>query len=220
MKTKYYLLDFDETLVTSTITWGLEHSVPKLIQKYDLNLDEAMFSKLVIEAIKRTSAGDDVSTVAQDIFVKMNWQPSLYTELLNDVMSNYKPRVFDDVLPFLTMLRQAQKKVVIVSNNPRTAKTIPLLNLSPFFDAVVTPMDCMDQVHKPDIRMWDCVQGIIEINDLSDCLMIGDDPWSDAEFALRVGINYILVDRKSRFTSMPDYERFQWVKSLKDIAID
>ena len=95
----YWFLDFDETLATSGITWGLKYAFPRLIKEHNLPFDAARFHQVVLRIQAQDSqAGGDPRPLLDMLFEAMQWPAELAPALLEDIYHNYQPELFEESL--------------------------------------------------------------------------------------------------------------------------
>jgi FMN phosphatase YigB (HAD superfamily) len=104
-------------------------------------------------------------------------------------------------------------------NNPRTPEIAEHLGIARFFTRIFTPKLCEGCKPKPHIGLWDYVVRHVSSIDINNSVMIGDDPWSDGEFAQKVGLPCWILDRNDRFSSMRGSVPYNWIKSLTAIPL-
>ncbi|MCC6801982.1 MAG: HAD family hydrolase [Anaerolineae bacterium] len=216
---KTWLVDFDETLASGSITWAFQNTFPKFIREYNLQTDPARLREVMLELQERASRDPDPAPLLDDLFTTMGWRPELKQPLLKDVLSSYQPTLFDDTLPFLRALRNNDQRILVVSNNPRTPDQAHLLGIEPLVDRVVTPWTYPDALPKPHRSLWD--QLIIQETriDPQTAVVVGDDPWSDGEFAEACGLSCWIVDRLNRFEELCAQRQYLRVQKLLDITL-
>lgn len=214
-----WFLDFDETLATSAITWGLDYAFPKLIAQHRLSNDLVRFHQAILVAQERTNRESDLRSILYDLFEALDWPHELEDALMGDIFTNYQPELFDDAVPFLEQLRQKGRKVYIVSNNPISPKHIEALDLGRYVTQIFTPKLYPNCQPKPHRSLWDAITAsYAEINPRTS-VFIGDDPWSDGAFAENCDLPCWLVDRMDRFGALHAKQPYRRVRSLLEIPI-
>jgi FMN phosphatase YigB (HAD superfamily) len=213
----YWLLDFDDTLASGPVTWGLVHAFPKLIRDHALPVDDGIFRQAILRAQERSNTEFDPRPILHDLFLDLGWPAALEEPLLNDVAQNYRPELFPDAAPFLDRLRVEGCAVLVVSNNSRSAQLVSQLGLQSVIDRVFTPRFCPGTLPKPHRSLWDhlCTQ----FDDLTpdNAVMVGDDPWSDGAFAENAGVPCWIVDRGNRYSALVATRPYRWAISLLHI---
>lgn len=218
--TTYWFLDFDDTLASGPTTWGLKHALPKLIRQNQLSFDGERYQRAVLATQEQVAGSRDILPALNGLFDEMGWPHSLQAQLLEDLRTGYQPEFFSDALPFLQRLQEKQKQVYIISNNPRSPLLVEQMGISQYIQRCFTPDVCTGARPKPDATLWNCVLSAGIGADVSNSVMIGDDPWSDGTFAENCGLTCWIVDRGNRFASdrypVVSYRRAQ---SLLDIPV-
>ncbi|MBX3061559.1 MAG: HAD hydrolase-like protein [Anaerolineae bacterium] len=215
----YWLLDFDDTIASGPMTWALDHAIPRLIAEHRLRYTQSQLDSAVLRAQQRSNQEFDLLPIVRDFFTEMNWSPELQDRLINDVLNGYQPELFPEVSAFFERLRTAQHQIIIVSNNNRAPKLAKMLNIEQQVVGIYTPKMFSDCQPKPQRGLWDAV--IIKHQDIADvgAVMIGDDPWSDGEFADNCGLECWIVDRLNRYQTLYKQKSYRWCSSLLDVAI-
>jgi FMN phosphatase YigB (HAD superfamily) len=216
---KNWMLDFDETLATGGITWGLKYAFPRLINEHNLPYDVEKFEQAVLVAQEQGSREYDPTRILSELFSTMGWPHELEAPLLTSILTNYQPELFDDVIPFLERLLQYGQNVYVLSNNPRSPKYVELLQLSDYISHVFTPSMFQASQSKPHRSLWDEIVRIHPEIENYETVLVGDDPWSDGVFAENCGLFCWIVDRMDRFRSMHYMKTYSWVRSLSEIAM-
>jgi len=214
-----WLIDFDETLATGSLTWALEEAFPKLMRAHRLPGDGDTLARAVYVAQEQSSQGRDPREILSALFVTMAWPAELARELMTDIMTNYQPRLYADVLPLLTRLRRAGRRVFVLSNNPISPKSVRVLNLEPWIEAVVTPAREAGVRPKPYRDLWDQLTSVEHRISALNTVFIGDDPWVDGRFAEVCGIPCWIVDRPGRLQHLRAGSPYGWVRSLDEIEV-
>jgi FMN phosphatase YigB (HAD superfamily) len=206
-------------LASGSITWALQEAVPKFITANRLTYDLARLKALTLELQEAASRGGSPEPLAERLFNEMGWPVELQNALLDDVFSNYKPVLFEDATAFLERLRERNDRVLIVSNNPRTLNQVPLLEIGDYFHGVFTPSSIPGALPKPDRSMWDHIRKNSPEIDPQHTIVVGDDPWSEGEFAEVCGLQCWIVDRMGRFADVSAGKRYERVRSLLEIPL-
>jgi hypothetical protein len=63
-----WFIDFDDTLVSGSATWGIEHAFPKLVQEHHLRYDYDAFQKAIFVAYERGNQSTDAETILKELF--------------------------------------------------------------------------------------------------------------------------------------------------------
>ena len=216
---KTWLLDFDETLASSNITWALQHAFPSFISEHDLEYHPERLGKVLLSLQERASQQYELDLLVHELFERMEWPHHLHSRLMDDLWSNYQPALYDDTLIFLDRLRAKQHHVLVVSNSPRTPDQIQLLGLERYVHQVFTPHTCANTQPKPHLSLWDYILAREVETDPETTVVVGDDPWSDGAFADACGLECWIVDRMNRFTDMHSQKSYRWVGSLLEILL-
>jgi putative hydrolase of the HAD superfamily len=141
---------------------------------------------------------------------------SLPAALFDRFSSPASYRLYDDVLPALSALREAGLRLAIISNWEAWAdEMVDALALRSFFD--VTLISGVAGIEKPDPRIfWMAIEGTGV--PAARAMHVGDNPAHDCDAAHAVGITPILLDRYDRhpvspWTRITHLERFaeQWL---------
>lgn len=105
-------------------------------------------------------------------------------------------RVFDDVVPVLSALREAGARLAIVSNWDSGLPTLlDRLGLAPWFDTIV--VSHLEGVEKPRPELF--LRAVARLGGRPDeALHVGDVPELDGAGAAAAGIACVIVDRRSR----------------------
>lgn len=217
--TTVWLIDFDDTLASGPVTWGIRRALPKLIRSHDLPLDPDALAEGLLIAQEQSNAPVDLRAVVDAFFDRMGWPGHLRDALLQDVSDNYAPELFDDALPFLDRLRRAGHTVFILSNNPRTPDHAAQLGLSAQVEAVITPHMLPGAGPKPERSLWERLAQRFPALNEGDAVVVGDDPWSDLAFAQACSLRAWLLDRDDRFGGLDLGPNAQRIRSLSDIPL-
>lgn len=216
---KTWLVDFDETLATSSITWAFRDAIPKFAHNHQLTYDDHNLASVMFTMQERSTHSDDIDALIGEFFELMGWSLGAQKQLLDDLLSNYRPTLFDDSLGFLKRLKEANQRVLIVSNNVRTPDHVEMLGIGDYTEGVFTPMLFPGTKRKPHPSLWERIMIEVANIDPQSTIVVGDDPWSDGEFAVACRLSCWIVDRMNRFTAMKERTPYFWVSSLADIPI-
>jgi FMN phosphatase YigB (HAD superfamily) len=214
-----WLLDFDETLASSNITWAFQHAFPKFIREHHLAYDVDLLGKVVLRLQERASQNYELGPLLQELFDRMGWPQHLQGQLMDDLWSGYQPALYEDTLAFLDRLHQRKHRVLVVSNSPRTPDQIRLLGLESYVHQIFTPHICANTQPKPHLSLWEYILEHETNIDPTTTIVVGDDPWSDGAFAEACGLNCWIVDRMDRFSTMQSQKNYRWVRSLLEIPL-
>ncbi len=215
---RHWVIDFDETLASGIITWALDFAFPKLIAEHRLPFDDAVFHAALMDAQERAARRADPRVLLRELFTAMGWSAELELPLMQDVTTNYRPALFDDALPFLEALRGQDQTVFIVSNNPHSVAAVETLGLRPLVADVLTPKSAPNLAPKPDLSLWRLLTARYPEITAETTTIVGDDPWSEGEFAAGCGARCWIVDRKGRFSDRRDLFSVGWVRSLVELT--
>lgn len=128
-----------------------------------------------------------------DAFVELGWVDAHRARPLDRlrqcILAPDRYRVFDDVEPVLSLLRDRGWRHVIVSNHvPELPSLVDGLGLARWFDAIVTSAQV--GFEKPHPRLFEAARAVSARGAI---WMIGDNPVADFAGARSVGINAVLV---------------------------
>lgn len=214
-----WLVDFDDTLAAGPLTWGYEHALPQLIQRHQLPSEPELLEQSLLVAQEMSNKTMDLDAILDDFCGRMNWPKELGQALLQDVLKNYRPRLFPDAASFLAALHAAGHTVVVCSNNPRAPVLARELGLQPVVDDIITPHLWPGVLPKPDRGFWERVMDRLPAANEDNTIVVGDDPWSDVVFAEQCGLRAWLVDRHDRFACLEVGPQTKRVRSLQEIQI-
>lgn len=213
-----WLLDFDDTLATGSMTWTIHAAVPKLVRQHELPYDAHKLADMMLVMQERIAHTPDIQLLLAELFDGMRWPYRLQEEFLDDLLTNYQSTLYEDVVPFLERLRAQGHRVFIVSNNQRTPDNVQLLGIDGYVDRVYTPRNSPGTRSKPHASIWHYIIHEVDI-DPSVTVVVGDDPWSDGAFADACDLPCWIVDRMDRFTPSRRNLNYHWVSSLADIPV-
>ena len=124
----------------------------------------------------------------------------------------YQLALFDDVRPAFEKLQKLGLMVGLISNiDQRGSELIQDLGLGDLVDFAVTSGEA--GAEKPSPLIFSAALNAAKVNP-EDAIMVGDQPSSDIEGALGVGIMPILIDRDGNY---PCYKRCPRIVGLSDI---
>lgn len=214
-----WLIDFDETLASSGLTWAFQYAFPKFIRENQLQFDTQQLEAVIMNLQQRSNQNPDPAPLMRELFETMGWPSHLQERLAADLWSNYLPELFPDAVPFLERLRARQDRIFVVSNSPRTPDQITRLGLDTYVQQVFTPHICPDTKPKPHRSLWEyIVAREIDLHP-EHVTVVGDDPWADGGFAEGCGLQCWIIDRMNRFASMRGEKPFRWAQSLEEIPV-
>jgi FMN phosphatase YigB (HAD superfamily) len=216
----YWLLDLDDTLASGPMTWALQDAIPRLIRDYNLAYTQDQLDDAILTAQRRSNQEYDPLTILHDFFVEMNWRTDLEQTLFNAVQTGYQPALFADALPFLQKLQALGQQAMVVSNNNRAPKWLTMLGIDSYITAVYTPKMFPDCQPKPNRQLWDVITEQHPHLRAADAVMVGDDPWSDGDFAERCGMKCWILDRLGRYQTLYAAKQYQWCASLLEIPLE
>lgn len=214
-----WIVDFDDTLAIGPTTYALETAIPRLMRKHQLPHEPEQLRNAIIKA-EQTSNLEDHAAALSSLFVQMGWELDLRHELFHDIMTTFQPILYEDSIPFLEGLKAQSAQIFVLSNNNRVPSFAKHLAIEHYFKRIITPKVIPNGLSKPHTSMWDFLAaheaGINENN----TIIIGDDPWSDGAFAKACGLSCVLLDRKARYTHLPEAKDFHFVPNLAAIPLD
>jgi putative hydrolase of the HAD superfamily len=108
-------------------------------------------------------------------------------------------RVFDDVVPVLSELREGGARLAIVSNwDSGLPVLLTRLGLASWFDAIV--VSHLEGIEKPRPELF--LRAVERLSGApDDALHVGDVPELDGAGARAAGIDCVIVDRRSRLSA-------------------
>lgn len=120
---------------------------------------------------------------------------SAYDTLWNHFASFQAWRLYDDVVPTLTRLKQKGYSIAVASNfDIRLRWVIEGMGIADQFDEVLISSDL--GWSKPNTRFYDAVTGRLNHSDRSRMLMIGDTQAGDVDAARNAGLDARLLVRE------------------------
>ncbi len=214
-----WLVDFDETLAVSSLSWVLQHQFPLFCREHQLAYDAARLDQVILSLQEIGRQNPDTAYLMGQLFEMMAWPTDLQGQFEADLKANYTPSLFEDSIPFLKRLHEDNRRVYIVSNNRYTPKHVQLFGLEPYICGVFTPHICPDTQPKPHNSLWAYLTAQHTDINPQATVVVGDDPWSDGAFAQGCNLPCWIVDRAQRFTEMYKQKPYYWVRSLLDIPV-
>lgn len=192
---------------------------PRLIQKHKLNYDTEKLNQALMVAQAESVNNLDAQSLLEGVFKAMDWPEMLAKPFLQELQTNYQPKLYDDAIPFLQKLQQHNKTVYILSNNPLSVKRTEYFGLLPYVEAALTPDTLPGAPRKPDAKVWDALLTICPDLTKESATIVGDDPWAEGAFADVCGLPCWIIDRHQRYRTLYDTKPYHWVSSLNDIVI-
>lgn len=215
-----WLIDFDDTLASGSLTWAIQDAFPKLIRENDLTHDPAQLDRVMLRLQERSNQNIALDVLLRELFESMSWPRELERTFIRDLTTSYKPQLFEDAAPFLRRLKSQHKRVIVLSNNPHSQENVQALGIDNYVDTVLTPYNAgSDTRPKPHRSLWDFVLSSHVDIDPATTTVVGDDPWSDGAFARACGLHCWIVDRGGRVTEQATAHGCRLVRSLLDISI-
>jgi FMN phosphatase YigB (HAD superfamily) len=172
----------------------------------------------VLRAEEISNINNDHGAALMDLFEQMGWQAELQHELFNDVMTQFRPVLYDDAIPFLKALSVYPVRVYIISNNNRVPMFSRQFEIDTYFTRIITPKMLPDGLPKPRPNMWEYLSANEPDLTTENTVIVGDDPWSDGAFAEACRLPCWLLDRKQRYSRLKQFRHFQFVPDLLAIV--
>lgn len=219
MKITSWFFDFDDTLASAALTWAFDTAIPKLIEQYNLPVEQNHLERELLVAQERWSHDDNFMPILNDLFKEMGWSSELQKAFMKDLQTGYQPRVFEDALDLLRSLAQAGQLVYVISNNVIAPQTAQNLGIAPYVRDIFTPHMFPDAQRKPHPSFWQAILNRYPSLRTTTPIFIGNNPWTDGAFAEACGISCCIVDRTGRMASLYEGKPYRWVNSLRDIPL-
>jgi len=216
---KTWLVDFDETLASGSLTKAFQYSFPKFVLENQLVYDVTHLQEAMLTLQERARQNPDTELLLGILFEMMGWPMDLRHQFLRDIQTNSHPILFEDTVPFLEKLRANKQNIYIVSNNKYTPAHVRSLDLEKYISGVFTPYICPDTQPKPHSSLWEYILTRESDIDPLKSIVIGDDPWSDGAFAERCGLQCWIIDRMNRFSHMYNQKSYRWTQSLLQVSV-
>ena len=213
-----WFIDFDDTLAVGPFTWAFEHVIPQVVREHNLPYDEAQFNRAALEAQRRVDDSVDDDSMIEGFFKAVGWPSMLKDQFLDAIFNGYRPALFDDTQAFLDQLVRTSQAVYLLTNNNRAPAVAKLLGIGHYFAAMLTPEACGGLPGKPHRALWDYAATRFSLNDSGEVHIVGDDPWSDGEFADTCHMTCWLVDRLNRYKEVCARRSYRWVQSLSEVT--
>ncbi len=210
-----YVLDFDDTLAAGPMTWAIDEVLPELMERHGLPMDRARLDAALIRAQELAVHQFDDSMIIELFLNDMAWSSALQEELGRVAASGFRATLFDDTIPFLKMLRDNRKRVLVISNNVNCPLTAIELGINNYIDGFFTPRSWEGWEPKPDPSMFDAARGVVTDLRTDNTVVVGDDPWSDAAFAANCGLPCRIVDRHHRYGAVTMPDRVERIHTLR-----
>jgi HAD superfamily hydrolase (TIGR01549 family) len=224
--TKLVSFDFFGTLIFWT--QPLHVTIRKIAERYQLNLDWAVYDKareIMTEAYEASKPTDNIlDTMTRQVeaccaFLKklgvcehveqMAWEVLQYEHAM---FSRNNASLYDDVLPTLNRLREVGLKMVIVSNwDTPLYNTVEALGIERYFDAIVASHDRRVCCAKPNPEIF--FHALKPVGALpGEAVHIGDSYESDIIGAQAAGIRAILLDREGT-------QNRRWRETIRNLHV-
>jgi len=166
----------------------------------------------------------DLEIVFKDILKKEGLENSFLAEScckLLRVLSRERFELFPDSIPVLKEIKRSGCPLGVVSDAQKVfcLEEAEILGLNRFFDCIV--LSTQFGFRKPDPRLFTIACALADIPPV-DAVYIGNDPETDVKGAKQIGMQTILLDRKSEQRNpkpRPDFyaknlwEAWEWIKN-------
>jgi len=166
----------------------------------------------------------DLEIVFKDILKKEGLENSFLAEScckLFRVLSRERFELFPDSIPVLKEIERSGYPLGVVSDAQKVfcLEEAEILGLNRFFDCIV--LSTQFGFRKPDPRLFTIACALVDIPPV-DAVYIGNDPETDVKGAKQIGMQTILLDRKSEQRNpkpRPDFyaknlwEAWEWIKN-------
>ena len=137
------------------------------------------------------------------------------------LLSRERFQLFPDTLPVLSEMKRNRYPLAVVSDAQKVfcLNEAEILGLSQFFDHIV--LSTQFGFRKPDPRLFAIACALLNVP-LAEAVYIGNDPETDVAGAKQIGMQAILLNRKSGDKNeqiKPDFyadslrEAWEWIKS-------
>ncbi len=136
----------------------------------------------------------------------------IYFIARNTLLSQNSPiwRLYPDVLPTLTALKEQEYKLAVVSNWDSTlSEILKNLHIAPFFDTIIPSLPLGVEKPNPEI-FWKVLQQMETSPE--EALHIGDSWEDDVMGAKMAGMSYLYLDR-----ARPPHPPSRRISSLKQV---
>ncbi len=154
-----------------------------------------------------------VKTFCQEQGVSEDVSCKICDDFRRNVIS-YDYKVYEDTLEVLDKISSCGVKNYVISNNfPELREVFERLGIDPYIEAYIISADAGFEKPRPEI--FEAALKIAGIDssseeDLSSCLMVGDNPKSDGVGAENVGMDFFIVHN--------DVSGLRCFKSLTELA--
>ncbi|MBK8022534.1 MAG: hypothetical protein IPK19_14165 [Chloroflexi bacterium] len=214
-----WILDFDDTLAIGPITWAIDVLLPEYLLANGLSVDVRTQNR-ALQRAQQAAAQDYNLTELIDSFVNDLGLPdamSLKVGMRQKVEASIDYALFDDTIPFLKRLAANRCTVMIISNNNRAPALATLLDIAQYTQRMLTPNICFNCKRKPDRSMFDYAQRLEPRLRADNTVVIGDDPWSEADFATACDLPCVIVDRRNRYQDVSLPPNVRRVRTLLEL---
>lgn len=214
VKAKAVLFDLDDTLISEKeyIKSGYKH-ISKILGR-KLDKDEKELYELLLKLL-----GESSQNVFNRLLEKFEFN---YTR--NDILyfveeyRNHLPKIvfFDDVLPFLDILKNKEIKTGIITDGYLNAQQqkIKAVGASNYFDNIIVTDELGREFWKPHPKPFEIMKHVLDV-EYDEMVYIGDNPKKDFYISSIYPIKTIRVKRENGVYATSEY--FQGVK--EDITI-
>ena len=221
---KAVFFDFFGTLIFWT--QPLHVTTRKIADRYQLNLDWSMYE----EARELMTRAYDASKPTDNILETMERQVEACSEFMrrlgvsehveqiawevlqyeHAMFSRNNATLYDDALPTLDRLQQAELKMIIVSNwDTPLYNMVEALGISEYFHGIVASHDQRVRSAKPDSGIFEHALNIAEVS-ADEVVHVGDSYEADVVGAQSAGIRPILLDREAKYNG-------QWKHTIRSL---
>jgi putative hydrolase of the HAD superfamily len=140
-------------------------------------------------------------------------------KMINKLIKKYGQEtfyLFPDTIPMLKKLKEKFRLAVISNTDCFSAKAFHDFGLDKYFDLAL--FSCHTGILKPDERIFQTVLEKFKLKP-EEVVMVGDNFHDDIEPALRMGMDGILIKRKTRYQlSWKEEKKYEkTVNNLKEI---
>jgi putative hydrolase of the HAD superfamily len=198
--------------------YGAKIDAAKL--KYALDLEKEQY----LQSVREPYAEVDLEIVFKNILKKEGLGNPFLAEScckLLRVLSRERFQLFPDSLPVLEEMRRSGYPMGVVSDAQKVfcLEEGGMLRLNPFFDCII--LSTQFGFRKPDSRLFTIASILLDIMP-AESVYIGNDPEADVRGAKQIGMQTILLDRKSEQRNpepRPDFyaknlwEAWDWIRS-------
>ena len=193
---KGIIFDLWGTLISSPLI----ESSDEIVKALNLKGKEEFWNKFGIVSIKPIETLDEVikgfckAAGRED---KLNF----VKEILKDIENKIK--VFDDVVPTLSLLRKKKIKLGLITNTDKPSFLLATekLNFERFFDVTTTSFEV--GLLKPHTQIFSLTVDKLGL-EFSDCIIVGDNLEDDILPAKKLGMLTVLISRKNNYKEKPE----------------